>query len=162
LPTCQFLYQSTTTLKKEIMMRMLRFSLLFSSFAMVAACDQTPPSDATAPPAVVTAPAMSAPAVVAPAVVETAVVAPMTTEPVAAAAVTGVVECDDYLAKYEACLNDKLPVASRAQFQAGLDSMRTSWAQLAANPQTAGALAQACTQAKASAVATMQAYGCTF
>ncbi len=147
-------------------MRILRLSVLLSTLVVVAACDQTPPTEASAPTPtpVVTAPAVSEPAVVVPTAVEPAAVEPVAVEPavMAVAAVTGVVECDDYLAKYEACLNDKLPEANRAMFQSGLDSMRTSWKQLAANPQTAGALAQACTQAKASAVTAMQAYGCSF
>ncbi len=77
-------------------------------------------------------------------------------------AVIGIAVCDDYLNKYEACLHDKLPEASRASFQSGLDAMRSSWIQLASNPQTAPALESACVQAKSSAAVAMQAYDCKF
>jgi len=46
----------------------------------------------------------------------------------------GVPECDDYIAKYEACISGKVPEAARAQYQASLKTMRDSWRQAAANP----------------------------
>ena len=118
-------------------MRFTRLSVILVSLSILAACQQ---ADTNAPTSTTAA------------------------TPVAAktAAVTGVAVCDDYLSKYEACLHDKLPEASRAQFQASLDAMRNSWMQLAANPQTAAALENACVQAKSSAAVAMQAYGCSF
>jgi len=135
-------------------MRFTRPALIFSSNIILAACQPAEPTAATIPAA---APAKT-PLVTAPSTQE--MPAPVATQ--TTAKVTGVVVCDDYLNKYEACLRDKLPEATRAQFQIGLDAMLNSWMQLAANPQTAAALESACGQAKASAAVAMQAYGCTF
>jgi len=74
----------------------------------------------------------------------------------------GVAECDAYIAAYEACVNDKVPAASRAQFNASLAQLRKSWHDLAANPQTRASLAQACKTAHDQAKQSMKAYGCTF
>jgi hypothetical protein len=73
---------------------------------------------------------------------------------------TGVKECDDYLTKYMACLNDKVPAASRAAMQQGIDQMRTGWKAAAATPAGKAGLAQACTTASESAKASMKAFGC--
>lgn len=74
----------------------------------------------------------------------------------------GVAECDDYLAKVDACVNGKVPEAARAQFKTSMDQTRASWRSLAANPQTRASLAAACKTATESAAATYKAYGCTF
>ena len=71
----------------------------------------------------------------------------------------GIAECDEYIAKYEAC-TPKVPEAGRAAYKAGLDSTRASWKKLADNPQTRGALASACKQALQTAAATWKGYGC--
>jgi uncharacterized lipoprotein NlpE involved in copper resistance len=78
------------------------------------------------------------------------------------AAKIGVAECDAYITAYEACVNDKVPAASRAQFNASLAQVRKSWHDLAANPQTRASLAQACKTAHEQAKQSMKAYGCTF
>lgn len=74
----------------------------------------------------------------------------------------GVAECDDYLAKLDACVTGKVPEAARAQFRTGMEQTRASWRTLAANPQTRGSLAAACKTAGESAKATYKAYGCEF
>jgi hypothetical protein len=71
----------------------------------------------------------------------------------------GVPECDDFIAKYEAC-TDKVPEAGRAQYKDALAKWRASWKQLAANPATKGTLAAACKQASDSSAASWKAYGC--
>jgi len=73
----------------------------------------------------------------------------------------GVPECDDYIAKYEACMS-KVPEAGRAQYQASLKTLRDSWKQAAANPQTKAALATGCKQATDAAATSMKSFGCTF
>ena len=73
----------------------------------------------------------------------------------------GVPECDDFIAKYEACA-DKVPEAGRAQYKDALAQWRKSWKQLAANPTTKGTLAAACKQATEQAKTSMKAYGCDF
>ena len=74
----------------------------------------------------------------------------------------GVAECDAYITAYEACVNDKVPAASRAQYNASLAQLRKSWQQLAANPQTRASLAQACKTAHDQAKQSMKTFGCTF
>lgn len=74
----------------------------------------------------------------------------------------GVAECDDFIAKYDACVSAKVPEAARAQFNASIKQWRDSWRTLAANPQTKGTLAQACKSAMESARTSMKSYGCEF
>jgi hypothetical protein len=74
----------------------------------------------------------------------------------------GVPECDDYLAKYEACVSGKIPEAARAQYNSSLEQTRKSWRTLAANPQTKAGLVQACKAASESARQSMKSFGCDF
>jgi hypothetical protein len=85
-----------------------------------------------------------------------------TTNTTASAEKVGVPECDDYLAKYDACVTGKVPEAARAQYNASLAQMRKSWHDLAANPQTKASLAQACKTATETARTAMKSYGCAF
>jgi hypothetical protein len=74
----------------------------------------------------------------------------------------GVAECDDFIAKYEACINGKVPETARATVKAQLDAMRTAWRQAAATPQGKAGLAQGCKMAQDQARASMGTYGCTW
>ncbi len=74
----------------------------------------------------------------------------------------GVPECDDFIAKYEACVSDKVPEASRAQYKSAVAQWRASWKKLAENPATKGTLTAACKQAAEQQAAALKAYGCTF
>ena len=74
----------------------------------------------------------------------------------------GVPECDDYLAKYDACVTSKVPAAARAQYESTLAQTRKSWRDLAANPQTKAGLAQACKTATESARQSFKSFGCEF
>lgn len=73
---------------------------------------------------------------------------------------TGVVECDDFLAKYEACVADKVPEESRGAMQTALETWRGSWRTLAASPTTRGNLPQMCQAAADSARTQLTSYGC--
>src|SRR5262245_62738904 len=53
----------------------------------------------------------------------------------ATAAKVGVPECDDFLAKYDACVS-RVPEPVRAQYRASTETWRSQWAKMAANPQT--------------------------
>jgi hypothetical protein len=57
----------------------------------------------------------------------------------------GVEACDTFITKYEACMKDKAG-AQRAQFDQMITQMRTSWKQMADNPQTKPMLDQNCRQ----------------
>ncbi|HEX3142492.1 MAG TPA: hypothetical protein VHQ64_00845 [Pyrinomonadaceae bacterium] len=74
----------------------------------------------------------------------------------------GVAECDDYIAKYESCLRDKVPPASRAQMEASFKQARDAWKKAAETPQGKTSLAAACKQASDAAAAGMKAYGCAW
>lgn len=91
---------------------------------------------------------------------------PATTTPATTTASTGdkigVPECDDFIAKYEACVSGKVPELARAQYQTMLKQWRDSWRQLAQNPQTKGTLAAACKQAAEQQAAALKTYGCSW
>ena len=74
----------------------------------------------------------------------------------------GVPECDDFIAKYDACVSSKVPESARAQYKTAIAQWRSSWSKLAANPNTKATLAAACKQSAESARASMKSYGCTF
>ena len=74
----------------------------------------------------------------------------------------GVPECDDYLAKYEACVNGKVPEMARAQFNSAMKTTRDAWRKAAATPEGKAGLAAACKQATELAKTSMKAYGCEF
>ena len=71
----------------------------------------------------------------------------------------GIAECDEYIAKYEACTS-KVPEAGRAAYKSALDQTRASWKKLADNPTTRASLAAACKQATETANAQWKMYGC--
>jgi hypothetical protein len=74
----------------------------------------------------------------------------------------GIAECDDFLAKYEDCVNKNVPEAQRAQFESTMKQWRDSWRQLAKNEMTKGTLTAACKQAAESTKSSMKSYNCTF
>ncbi len=74
----------------------------------------------------------------------------------------GVPECDDYIAKYEACINSKVPEMARAQFNSSMKTLRDSWRKAAATPEGKAGLAAGCKQATEQAKTSMKAYGCEF
>lgn len=71
-------------------------------------------------------------------------------------------ECDDFIAKYEACVSGKVPEMARAQYQSAVKQWKESWKKLAENPQTKGTLAAACKQAREQQEAALKSFGCTF
>jgi hypothetical protein len=87
---------------------------------------------------------------------------PATSTASSSAEKVGVPECDDYIAKYDACVSGKVPEMARAQYKAALDTLRSSWRQAASTPQGKAGLAAACKQATEQARAAMKAYNCSF
>jgi hypothetical protein len=79
-----------------------------------------------------------------------------------AAGEIGVAECDDFLKKYEACVSGKVPAAAQATFKSSMEQWRTSWKQLAANPQTKATLAAACKSSMDTAKTSLASYNCTW
>ncbi|MCB1590494.1 MAG: hypothetical protein KDI56_16395, partial [Xanthomonadales bacterium] len=84
------------------------------------------------------------------------------TAPNAAEGVTGVTECDEFLANYRRCLVDQVPAEARSAMQPGLDQWARSWQQLAAEPATRASLPQICAQARSNSQAALQAFHCNF
>lgn len=72
----------------------------------------------------------------------------------------GVPECDQYVKKYLACLDGKVPEAARGMLRQSFEQSQQAWKNAAATPQGRAGLASACTQAEAAAKQSMQAYGC--
>jgi len=74
----------------------------------------------------------------------------------------GIAECDNYLAKYEACVSGKVPEQARAQYKTSLEQTRKSWREMANNPQTKPSLTAACKMASDQAKQTFGMFGCEF
>lgn len=74
----------------------------------------------------------------------------------------GIPECDDFLRKYEACVAQHVPAASKAQFEQGMAQWRTAWKSAAAQPAARPSLVTACQQAMASTKMATTPYGCTW
>jgi hypothetical protein len=74
----------------------------------------------------------------------------------------GVPECDEYLTKYEKCLKDKVPEASRAQMETSMKQTRETYKKLAENPVTKAGLAQSCKQALETTKTAMASFNCTW
>lgn len=74
----------------------------------------------------------------------------------------GVADCDDFIAAYDACVSSKVPESVRAQYKTSIEQWRTSWRQLATNPNTKATLAQVCKQAAEQQRVAMKSYNCTF
>jgi hypothetical protein len=87
---------------------------------------------------------------------------PTTTTTVSSGEKIGIPECDDYLAKYEACLTTKIPDSARAQFNTALERTRDAWRKMASTAQGKAGLAQACRIATDQTKIAMQPYGCDF
>jgi hypothetical protein len=74
----------------------------------------------------------------------------------------GVAECDEFIQKYEACVNSKVPESARSMVKTNLDAMRTAWKKAAETPQGKAGLAQGCKQALDQAKTSMGSYGCSW
>jgi len=117
-----------------------RLMLAILSMCLVVACGSSKPA------ADKTEPAASAPAAAA----------------VASGGQIGVPECDEYLTKYESCIQGKVPESVRATFSQSMAQMRDAWKQAAATPQGKQGLAMGCKQALDAAKQAMSAYGCAW
>ncbi|MCL4819351.1 MAG: hypothetical protein KJ067_09425 [Vicinamibacteria bacterium] len=100
------------------------------------------------------------PATTAPAATQAA--APASAPAAGGAAEFGVAECDEYIAKYLACVDSKVPEAMRGMVRQQLDQTKAQWKQAASTPQGKEGLAMGCKAATDAARTAMQAYGCTF
>lgn len=74
----------------------------------------------------------------------------------------GVPECDEYIAKYTACVESKVPDAARGMVRQQIDASKAAWKQAASTPEGRAGLALTCKQATEAAKAAVQAYGCSW
>ena len=74
----------------------------------------------------------------------------------------GVPACDQYMHKYMACVDSKVPEQARAMMRQQLEQTRTQWKQAASTPQGRDGLKMACEQAEASAKQALSVYGCAW
>jgi|SRR5579862_3722780 hypothetical protein len=73
----------------------------------------------------------------------------------------GVPECDEYVKKYVACIDSKVPDGpSRQAMRQAFDQSKAGWKQAASTPAGRTALASGCTQALAAAKTSLASYGC--
>ncbi len=122
-------------------------SLALAACVAVAACGGGASQQQSAPPA---PPATQAPA------------ATVAAAPAAGAAEFGVPECDDYMTKYVACIDSKVPEAGRAMVRQSLEQTKAQWKLAASTPEGKAGLAGACKTMNETAKTAMAAYGCTF
>jgi hypothetical protein len=80
--------------------------------------------------------------------------------PAGAAGDFGVPECDSFMNKWAACVDEKVPEAIRAQFRQSIEQTRTAWKQAAATPEGKSTLAAACSQMESTAKQSLAAYSC--
>lgn len=74
----------------------------------------------------------------------------------------GIAECDDFIAKYDACVSSKVPEMVRGPFKNALADWRKQWKKLAEDPANKEQLTKACKQAAEQQAAALKSYGCTF
>jgi hypothetical protein len=73
----------------------------------------------------------------------------------------GVVECDNYVKKYVACI-DKLAPAAQDPARQALEQSKSAWKQAAATEQGKATLAAGCKAVDDAAAPQMRAQGCTW
>jgi hypothetical protein len=74
----------------------------------------------------------------------------------------GVPACDQYMRKYLACVDSKVPEAARGMMKQSFEQSKAAWKQAASTPEGRAGLVSACTQAEATAKQAMAAYGCAW
>jgi hypothetical protein len=73
----------------------------------------------------------------------------------------GIPECDDFFARYNACISDHVPEAKKTQYKENIDAFARSWKQLMANTDK-NTVAAACKRHKDMARENMKQFGCEF
>jgi hypothetical protein len=74
----------------------------------------------------------------------------------------GVPECDEYMRKYLACIDSKVPDAARPSLKQALDAQKSAWKKSAETPEGRSALATGCNAAAEQTKTAVQAYGCSW
>ena len=74
--------------------------------------------------------------------------------------VIGIVQCDDYLARVSACIENQVPAGKRARLAAEAHRMFLTWKEAAVEPQHRTTLPQACAITHEVAKEEFARYGC--
>ena len=74
----------------------------------------------------------------------------------------GIAECDDFIAAYENCVASKVAEDARANMRASVAMWRTNWKKMADDPQTRGALADACKRQRETTMVAMRGFNCAW
>lgn len=74
--------------------------------------------------------------------------------------VVGIFQCDDYLAKVNICIHERVPADHRAALAAEAHQMFTTWKEAAANPEHRATLPQACSITHDVAKQELARFGC--
>jgi hypothetical protein len=141
--------------------RTLASFLALAALACGGAPQASPPATTASAPAAA-APESTVPAAGAPAPPVAAAAPPITGSALGADNTFGVPECDDYFRKYYACVETKVPEATRAAIRQGIDQTRSQWVQIASTPAGRASLADACTRATVAARQAVAAWGCSW
>ncbi|GEM_PF-172992 len=72
----------------------------------------------------------------------------------------GISACDNFLAKYHACVSTRVPEKARDQYESTVNQWRESWRKLANNQQTRGTLITACKLAAEEQETALKSYRC--
>jgi hypothetical protein len=80
----------------------------------------------------------------------------------AQAQTTGVAVCDDFLVKYETCVNTKVPAAQQAALKTQVDQLKKTFTDLSKNANSKPALEATCKASNDQMKAAMTSYGCSF
>ena len=73
----------------------------------------------------------------------------------------GIPECDDFIARYNACIADHVPEAKRTEYKENIDAFARAWKQLMANSDK-NTVAAACKRHSDMARENMKQFGCEF
>jgi len=74
----------------------------------------------------------------------------------------GIAECDNFIAAYENCVASKVAEDARANMKASVAVWRTNWKKMADDPQTRGALADACKRQREATMVAMKGFNCAW
>jgi hypothetical protein len=80
----------------------------------------------------------------------------------AKASEVGIPECDQFLNKYYACVDSKVPDSVKPTLKQSIEQTKAAWKQAAATPQGKAGLKQACVQMEAQTKASLTAYKCAW
>lgn len=74
----------------------------------------------------------------------------------------GILECDEFVAKYEACITDHVPEAKKREYRENLAAWSNAWRQQVVNTTAKEVVAAACKRHIEQSREAMKSFGCEF